>query len=141
MNPFQSLPDYERFVCTLQSQFPELASSTLILLRRGRFLAELTGEVLHRNGCRLVAYERLAWEAGPLRIVGYSYEVWRGTEKLCWYDSQPHPGEPALASTHPHHKHLPPDLKHNRVPAPGLSFTAPNLPLLIREVSALPRHV
>jgi len=137
MNPFQSLPDYERFVYTLQSQFPELVSSTLILQRRGRFLAELSGEILHRNGCRLVAYERLTWEAGPLRIVGYSYEVWRGAEKLFWYDSQPHPGEPALASTHPHHKHVPPDLKHNRVPAPGLTFNAPNLPFLIQEISAL----
>ena len=49
MNPFQSLPEYERFVYTLQLQFPELASSTLILQRRGRFLAELTGEIFHRT--------------------------------------------------------------------------------------------
>ncbi len=36
--------------------------------------------------------------------------------------------------THPHHKHIPPDIKHNRVPAPGLSFTQPNLPFLIEEI-------
>ncbi|MEN8215749.1 MAG: hypothetical protein ABFS56_05115 [Pseudomonadota bacterium] len=35
-----------------------------------------------------------------------------------------------LASTHPHHKHIPPDIKHNRIPAPILSFTHPNLPEL-----------
>jgi len=39
-----------------------------------------------------------------------------------------------LASTHPHHKHIPPDLKHHRIPAAGLSFTQPNLPFLIQEI-------
>jgi len=51
--------------------------------------------------------------------------------KLYWYDSWPHLNDPALASTHPHHKHVPPDIKHNRVPAPALSFAEPNLPFLI----------
>ncbi|MCX6902704.1 MAG: hypothetical protein NTW03_04360 [Verrucomicrobia bacterium] len=52
MNPFQSLRDYERFVYTLQAQYPEILSSTLIIQRRGRLLAELSGELLHRNGWR-----------------------------------------------------------------------------------------
>lgn len=39
-----------------------------------------------------------------------------------------------LAPTHPHHKHAPPDIKHNRVLAPGLSFTEANLPFLIEEI-------
>ncbi len=30
--------------------------------------------------------------------------------------------------------HFPPDIKHHRVLAPGLSFAAPNLPFLIREI-------
>jgi hypothetical protein len=34
----------------------------------------------------------------------------------------------------PHHKHIPPDIKHHRIPAPGLSFAAPNLVFLIGEV-------
>jgi hypothetical protein len=46
----------------------------------------------------------------------------------------PHPTDPTLASTHPHHKHIPPDIKHHRIPAPDLSFTVPNLPLLIHEI-------
>ncbi len=40
-------------------------------------------------------------------------------------------------STHPHHKHVPPDIKHNRIPAPGLSFTQINLPFLIREIEEM----
>lgn len=39
-----------------------------------------------------------------------------------------------LASTHPHHKHIPPNIKRQRIPAPGLSFTHPNLPFLIGEI-------
>lgn len=46
-----------------------------------------------------------------------------------------------LASTHPHHKHIPPDIKHNRArwapAAPSLSFTQPNLPFLIAEIEQL----
>lgn len=42
-----------------------------------------------------------------------------------------------LASTHPHHKHIPPDTKHHRVLAPGLRFDQPNLPILIEEIGDL----
>jgi hypothetical protein len=31
-------------------------------------------------------------------------------------------------------EHVPPDIEHHRVPAPGLSFSAPNLPFLIEEI-------
>ena len=51
------------------------------------------------------------------------------------YDS--HPNESSLQSTHPHHKHIPPDIKHHRIPAPAMSFSRPNLPTLIREIEAL----
>ena len=39
-----------------------------------------------------------------------------------------------MATTHPHHKHVPPDIKHNRLPAANLSFTEPNLPLVVEEI-------
>jgi len=39
-----------------------------------------------------------------------------------------------LAVTDPHHKHIPPDIKHNRISAPALSFDKPNLPFLIEEI-------
>ena len=64
----------------------------------------------------------------------YSYEVYRAGEKIIWYDPFEHPHAPELASTYPHHKHVLPDIKHNRVPAPGISFEQPNLPGLIEEI-------
>jgi hypothetical protein len=39
----------------------------------------------------------------------------------------------------PHHKHVPPDIKHNRIPAPNLSFERPNLPVLIAEINEIAR--
>ena len=139
MSPFQSLREYEVFVYTLPQSYEEIEYSTLIIAQRGRRYAELTGELGFSAGFRLVAYERLTWDKETLVIDGYSYEVWDGPDKLYWYDSQPHPDDPSLASTHPHHKHVPPEIKHNRVPAPIISFESPNLPFLIREIiSALP---
>jgi hypothetical protein len=38
------------------------------------------------------------------------------------------------------HKHIPPDIKHHRIPAPNMSFTRPNLPALIQEVEELIRR-
>jgi len=137
MSPFSSLHDYETFVYTLGSRFPCVVSSTLVVFRRGRAYAELAGDVIFPNGYRLSVYERLAWDDDPLTIMGYSYEVWCGSEEFFWYDSQPHPNDPTLAETDPHHKHVPPDAKHHRVTAPGLSFTRPNLDLLVREVCVL----
>lgn len=58
-------------------------------------------------------------------------------EKVYWYDSQPHPGDPLLQSPHPHHKPIPPDLKHHRIPAPDRRFTEPNLPVLMPEIERL----
>jgi hypothetical protein len=134
MNPFQSLRDYETFVYTLQHSFPQIVHSTLVVARRGRLFAKLSGELILASGHRLVVYERLTWDTGSLRLEGYSYEVWHGSEKLYWDDSQPHPDDPTLASTAPHHKHVPPDIKHRRIPAPDLSFTPPNLAFLIQEI-------
>lgn len=86
MNPFESVREYETFVYTLPQQRPNILHSTLILARRGRLLAELTGEITLSDGHRLVVYERLSWSVGPLIIEGYSYEVWHGSDKLYWYD-------------------------------------------------------
>ncbi|MBI4671422.1 MAG: hypothetical protein HY741_07100 [Chloroflexi bacterium] len=137
MNPFQSLREYELFVYSLPQQFKSIESSTLLLIQRGRHYAELTGELFFGRDFRLSVYERLVWENGGLQIEGYSYEAWHGNDKIYWYDSQPHPDEPTLASTHPHHKHVPPDIRHHRVPAPGLSFSEPNLAILIQEIEKM----
>jgi hypothetical protein len=134
VNPFQSLRSYEAFIYSLPQEFPSIQRSTLTIIRKGRSFAELVGEIHLTGFFRLMVYELLHWREDALSIKSYSYEVWQDNEKLYWYDSQPHPHEPSLASSHPHHKHVPPDIKHNRIPAPNLTFTAPNLPFLIEEL-------
>jgi hypothetical protein len=79
--------------------------------------------------------EELDFDAGL--ITSYGYEVYRHGERLYWYDDFPHPNDPILASTFPHHKHIQPDIKHNRIPAPEMSFTQPNLPVIIREIEEI----
>jgi hypothetical protein len=137
VNPFQSLRDYEEFIYTLLQHFPVVVSSTLVVAHRGARMAVVTGEINFPNDYRLVVKERLTFDAGSLVLTRYGYEVWCSSEKLYWYDSQPHPNDLALAATEPHHKHIPPDIRHHRIPAPGLSFTSPNLPVLIEEVEQL----
>ncbi len=135
MTPFHSLREYEVFVYTLTERFPVLHHSTVVVAQRGRRFAEATGELALANDYRLTIYERLVWgDDALIAIEDYGYEAWRGNEKLYWYDSQPHLNDPTLASTHPHHKHVQPNLKRNRIPAPGLSFTQPNLSFLIEEL-------
>lgn len=133
----RTVEDYELFLYTLTERFPSLRRSTVTLVRRGSSLARVEGELHFDRGIRLVVRERLVFDRLPVVIAGYAYEAWQGDEKLYWYDPQPHPNEPALQSTFPHHKHVPPEMKHNRIPAPGMSFTGPNIPLLIEEIEGL----
>lgn len=133
-NPLRTIADYELYLYSLTTECPTIRGSTLVLIRRGATLARVEGELFFDQALRLVVRERLLVDRNPIVIDSYGYEVWEGDSKLYWYDSQPHPNEPTLQSTHPHHKHVPPDIKHNRIPAPGIGFTHPNLPLLIQEV-------
>ena len=153
---------YERLIYTLPSRYPSIRLSTLVLAPPGLDVARLTGLVALGDDCVLCVYELLNFGQGI--IEAYRYEVSRcrpaftesplpeaaeycrasypDKDKLYWYDSWPHPNDPTLASTHPHHKHVPPDtwtgsvqrIKRHRIPAPGLSFTHPNLPFLIEEI-------
>jgi hypothetical protein len=138
-DPLRTPEDYELFIYTLIERFPSIRRSTVTCVRRGASLARVAGELYFDHEIRIVIRERILFHRLPVIIDWYGYEVWRGGRKLYWYDSQPHPDDPSLQSTHPHHKHVPPDIKHNRVPAPEMSFTRPNLPVLIREVEALVR--
>ena len=137
MNPFQSLADYEAFIYRLGDRYAAIRRSTLVVIRRGATIAVLSGELELTGGFRLNLRERLTFDCLPGAIREYGYEVWRHGELLYWYDSQPHPGDAALAVTYPHHKHVHPDIKHHRIPAPGLSFDHPNIPFLVEETSAL----
>ena len=129
-----TLADYELFIYALQDDYPIIQISTLTVIRQASDVATVEGELLFRNGIRLGVLEVVRFDLTPPRLARYGYEVWRGSEKLYWYDSQPHPNDPALAVTDPHHKHIPPDIKHHRVPAPEMSFTRPNLPVMIEEI-------
>jgi hypothetical protein len=146
--------DYEHLIYTLPARFPAIRFSTLVLAPPGLDIARLTGLVALGDDTILCVYELLDFQQGI--IEAYRYEVshchppftdsplpepdeycgasYAGKEKLYWYDSWPHPNDPSLAVTHPHHKHIPPDIKHNRVPAAELSFSRPNLPFLIQEI-------
>lgn len=130
-NPLNSLSDYSRFVAELLGQ-PNVRSSTVAVWSDSPYTSVAEGEVFFINGLRLRMREEVDLDAGL--IISYGYEVYLGEERLYWYDDFPHPNDPTLASTLPHHKHVPPDIKHNRVPAPNISFTRPNLAVLIHEI-------
>ncbi|MGH7596674.1 MAG: toxin-antitoxin system TumE family protein [bacterium] len=136
-NPLRTIEDYELFLYTRREQFTSVRRSTVTLVRMGASLARVSGELHFDQDLRLMVRERVLYHRLPAIIDWHGYEVWRGTEKLYWYDSQPHPNDPALQSTHPHHKHIPPNIKHNRIPAPEMSFVKPNLSALIREMEAI----
>lgn len=126
----------------------------MIYVPLGTEIGKCMGMIIFSNDIILCILEYLNFELNV--IEGYGYEVSRydmskplpSTKEYCrasyenkqkeyWYDSFPHPHDPNLAITHPHHKHIHPDIKHNRVPAFGLTFTAPNLAFLIEEVAEI----
>jgi len=136
-NPFRTEEDYELYLYTLIEKYPSIKRSTITFIRLGSTLTRVAGDIFFENDIRLVVRERVLYHRLPIVLDWYGYEVFRGEEKLYWYDSQPHPDDEALQSTHPHHKHIPPDIKHNRIPAANMSFTQPNLPALISEIESL----
>ena len=132
------LPAFEAYsllIAGLLDQFPSIQSSTLTVYTIGPFAAEVEGELIFEAGYVLVVWELLDLSSRTIR--SYSYELDCAGERVWWYDPTEHPGDPTLASTYPHHKHVPPDIKHHRAPAPELSFTRPNLPFLIGEVERM----
>jgi len=129
-----SLAEDSRFVAAVLSR-PKVSSSTVAIWSDSRGTGIAEGEVFFAHGIRLRLREELDFEASL--ITSYGYEVYRGNERLFWYDDFPHPDDPSLAATFPHHKHVPPDIRHHRIPAPVLSFTAPNLPALLEEIEAI----
>ena len=133
-NPLASLAGYSRFVAELLDR-PTAIRSTVIVWSDSPFSGIAEGEVFFSTGIRLRMREELDFDAAL--IAAYGYEVYRGAERLFWYDDFPHPEDASLASTFPHHKHIPPDLRHHRVPAPNMSFNRPNLSGLVAEIEAL----
>lgn len=133
-SPLDSLADYSHFMAELLDR-PSVIRSTVAVWSDSPYTGIAEGEVFFSNGIRLRLREELDFDAGL--IASYGYEVHQGMERIYWYDDFPHPKDPALASTLPHHKHVPPDIKHNRIPAPEMSFSRPNLPMVVREIEEL----
>ena len=133
-NPLASIAEYSQFIAESLDQL-DVKLSTVIVWPESPYTGVAEGEVLFRNGIRLRMREEL--DFADALITAYGYEVYRGNERLFWYDDFPHPEDPSLASTLPHHKHVPPDIKHNRIPAPQISFERPNLTVLLQEIEEL----
>ncbi|MBM4456227.1 MAG: hypothetical protein FJ011_00445 [Chloroflexi bacterium] len=129
--------DYARGVFFLLSGRARVESHTLAVYTVNQTVGITRGELVFHSGHVLRVFEQVDFVARLIRK--YSYELIYGGETQWWYDSMPHPNVPELQSTHPHHKHVPPDIKHHRIPAPEMSFTRPNLPFLIEEVERLAR--
>lgn len=153
-SPLTSRQAYERYIYTLSGRYPAIKFSTVTYVPSDAASGRVEGLIVFEARTVLCVYEWIDFATG--RIRRYSYEVSRSQvafreagapdaaeycrpgyphkKPLYWYDSWPHPNDSTLASTHPHHKHIPPDIKQNRIPAPGLSFIQPNLPILIEEI-------
>ena len=130
----KSLKNYSQFVAELLNS-SYIRNSTIFVRTDSPYTGIAEGEAFFTNGLRLRIREEIDFDEGI--ITSYGYEVYRGEERLYWYDDFPHPHDPTLASTMPHHKHIHPDIKHHRIPAPDIKFDTPNLPFLIREITAI----
>lgn len=126
-----SRAEYEALLYSLPERYPEVASATLRLFTHSATTAFVRGSVYFKNSLELRVFEYLDLTDGEL--LDYSYTVFRGGERVRWYDPQPHSEIAELQATFPHHRHEPPGIKHNRCPAPGIGFQAPNLPTLIAD--------
>ena len=156
-NPLSSPEAYQTLIYSLPEESARLQRSTLVYIPTGELFGRVECLVHFGTDVVLCVQEYLNFELGI--IEGYGYEVsqtlipadspsfpsaaeycgarYVHKEKLYWYDSFPHPNDLSLAATDPHHKHVPPGIKHHRIPAPELSFATPNLPFLIREIEQL----
>lgn len=133
-SPLGSLSNYSLFVAE-QLDRSSVERSTVIVWPESPYTGIAEGEVFFRSGFRLRLRQELDFQARL--ITSYGYEVYKEEQRLYWYDDFPHPNDETLATTYPHHKHLPPDIKHNRIPAPEISFTRPNIPVLVREIESM----
>ena len=129
-----SLAAYSRLVAEAIDR-PSIDRSTIRVWSDSSHTGIAEGEILFANGLRLRLREELDFAAGL--ITSYGYEVYHNENRLYWYDDFPHPEIPELAPTFPHHKHIQPGIRHNRVPAPGVSFSDPNLQTIIAEIETL----
>jgi len=130
----KSLEAYSQYVANLVGQFGVLRS-TVTVWSISKYVGIAEGEFFISDGYRLRIREEIDFAEGL--IASYGYEVYLGNERLYWYDDFPHPNDPTLAETYPHHKHVPPNIKRNRIPAPMIRFDRPNLIVLLEEIETI----
>lgn len=130
MNAF-SRPTYEHFLYALEQTYAEISSSSVHFYTISRKAGQVRGSIWFHSGLELRVFELIDLVDGE--VLDYSYTVFYQGDRVRWYDPQPHPEDPDLTATFPHHRHEPPDIKHNRRPAPGISFQTSNLATLIRD--------
>jgi len=123
---------YATFLFALESKFPAIQKSQVSFFTTKYNTGIARGVIYFEDGIQLCFLEHLNFSLA--RITSYSYEVWQGGQQLYFYDPQKHPDDFTLSDTFPHHKHIPPDIKHHRVPAPEIRFDRPNLEFLLREI-------
>jgi len=128
----KSISEYESFVNGLKNRYREIKVSKLAFKNQEPTIGELVGEIEFDRNIKLNISERIDFSKD--KIESYRYEVYQGKSLLYWYDPHPHSDDPSIAITFPHHKHIYPDIKEHRVPAPGLSFDKTNLIFLIEEI-------
>ena len=130
-----SIQAYSQVIYEFLDSHPHIQHHTVRIYLQGATVGILEGEVEFEQGFTLYLYERLDFLRQQIML--YSYEVRQRGVKLYWYDPQPHPENPNLAQNFPHHIHTPPDIKHHRIPAPGISFKQANLPFLVTEIEQM----
>lgn len=133
MSLLADIASYSRHVHSLHERFAFVTASTLCVIPMGATLARVEGRLECAGGLAIEVWELVDFAEHRLR--SYSYEIYCGAEKVSWYDHWPHPELPELAVTFPHHRHLPPNLRDNRQPAPGIGFNHPNLDVVLTDVA------
>ncbi|MDW7680435.1 MAG: DUF6516 family protein [bacterium] len=129
----QNRESYQQLIYRIAELSKHIRYSDLVTIPVGKNLCVIKGNIYFNNSIRLKLKDALDFSLEEW-ITGYSYTVYQNEEKLYWYGSQGHPDDPDLQATHAHHKHTPPDIKHNRVPAPDIYFKEQNLTFLISEI-------
>ena len=128
---FPNREEYDALIADVPKRNPQVTRSSLRLRSAGAPTVIVDGELGFTNGLRLRVIEAVDFKVG--RIQSYAYTVWRGDEKLGWFDPAPPGKDPALADTYPHHYHNLTGGSDQRYAATGLSFSQPNLPALINH--------
>lgn len=132
---FPNFNDYCQVLADLPTQFTIIKTSTLQAYTIGKYIAEVEGKLTFTQGYTLNIWELL--DLSDQMIRKYSYELDQNGRRVWWYDPMAHPEKPSLQLSFPHHKHVHPNIKQNRIPAPEISFTEPNLPFLLMEIEGL----